>query len=175
MLNIQRRILRAKRHRRHRTAKTNLNRRKRRKRRNFFQNPSGSWLPWLASVKIRHFQFFFAHFAALQRYLMTSSRPAKAFQERGQPCPRNACIGIETCGQSCPRSFGCSLSRAVSLRWNQFCACPRHPYHPRLKAGHGAINFGLPFSPGRKSSGQAWLQLQTRIILWNRQSNGLRS
>src|SRR5206468_136566 len=52
--------------------------------------------------------------ASLQCYVLTSSRSAKIFQEREQPCPRDARIGEETRGQGCPRSFGCG-SAALRL------------------------------------------------------------
>jgi hypothetical protein len=51
---------------------------------------------------------------ALQCYLPTSSRAAKIFQERGQPCPRVSRHAQASCGQDCPRSFGCG-SAALRL------------------------------------------------------------
>jgi hypothetical protein len=51
---------------------------------------------------------------SLQCYFPTSSRSAKIFPERGQLCPRDAYVGEETRGQSCPRSFGCG-SAALCL------------------------------------------------------------
>src|ERR1017187_10660164 len=49
-----------------------------------------------------------------QCYLQTSSRAAKIFAERGQPCPRVATGSRATCGQGCPRSVGCG-SAALCL------------------------------------------------------------
>jgi hypothetical protein len=46
----------------------------------------------------------------LHCYLPTSSRPAKIFPERGQPCPRVPTSTRVTRGQSCPRSFGCAFA-----------------------------------------------------------------
>ena len=44
-----------------------------------------------------------------------SSRAARIFQERGQPCPPVSATSVPSRGQSCPRSFGCG-SAAPCLR-----------------------------------------------------------
>ena len=86
--------------------------------------------------------------APLQCHLPTSSRPAKIFPERGQPCPRVLIDTRAIRGQGCPRSLVCVF--ALNVFRKEFGWTPMWP-----QSSHPAPSRAPVFFPPTGSTGGA--------------------